>query len=327
MILKSILDAVGKTPLIPLTRINHDLKCQLWAKCEFLNPGGSVKDRIAIRMITEAEKLAIIKPGDTIIEPSSGNTGIGMALAGAVKGYNIIITMPEKMSREKQAILESLGAKVIRTPTEAAFDSPKGHIGVAKKLQAELPNAHILDQYTNQNNPDAHYYGTGQEILDDLNNKVQMVVIGAGTGGTITGVSRRIKEACPDCIIVGADPVGSVLARGGKPGTYKVEGIGYDFVPSVLDRALIDRWVQTTDRQSFLLARELIRKEGLLCGGSSGAALYAAMQEAGSLGEGDNCVIVLPDGVRNYLSKFVDDKWMHAHRFTSAEVQEGLSEI
>lgn len=323
MILESILDAVGKTPLIPLRRIGARLKCNLYAKCEFLNPGGSVKDRIAVRMIAEAEKSGRIKPGDTIIEPTSGNTGIGMALAGAVKGYDVIITMPEKMSKEKQVILESLGAQIIRTPTEAAWDAPESHIGVARKLQAQLPNAHILDQYGNPDNPDAHYHGTGQEILDDLNQKVDMVVMGAGTGGTITGVARKIKETCPDCVIVGADPVGSILAGGDEIGTYKVEGIGYDFIPEVLDRDLIDIWVKTNDRQSFLLARELIRDEGLLCGGSSGAALYAALTEAAKLPEGANCVVVLPDGVRNYMTKFVDDKWMHDNRFIAADFLEG----
>ena len=323
MIIDSILSAVGNTPMLPLRRVGKKLKCNLYAKCEFLNPGGSVKDRIAVRMIEEAEKSGRIKVGDTIIEPTSGNTGIGMALAGATKGYHVIITMPEKMSKEKQVVLEALGAKIIRTPTEAAWDSPESHIGVAQKLQAQLPNAHILDQYGNPNNPLAHYYGTGQEILDDLDGKVDMVVVGAGTGGTITGVARRIKEANPGCIVVGADPVGSILAKDEGVGTYKVEGIGYDFIPEVLERDLVDRWVKTKDRQSFLLARELIREEGLLVGGSSGAALYAALAEAPSLPEGANCVVILPDGVRNYMSKFVDDKWMHDNRFVSAESLEG----
>ena len=323
MILKSILSAVGNTPLIPLRRMGAKLQCNLYGKCEFFNPGGSVKDRIAIRMIEEAEKAGRIKEGDTLIEPTSGNTGIGMALAGAVKGYNVIITMPEKMSKEKQVVLEALGAKIIRTPTEAAWDAPESHIGIAKKLQAELPNAHILDQYMNADNPMAHYHGTAEEILSDLNNKVDMVVIGAGTGGTITGVAKRIKEVNPNCIVVGADPVGSILAGGNDVGTYKVEGIGYDFVPEVLDRSLVDIWVKTNDRQSFLLARDLIREEGLLCGGSSGAALYAALKEADKLGEGANCVVLLPDGVRNYLSKFVDDKWMQDNRFISSDMLVG----
>lgn len=323
MIIESVLQAVGNTPLIPLKRLSKNLKCNLYAKCEFFNPGGSVKDRIAVRMIEEAEKEGRIRPGDTLIEPTSGNTGIGMALAGAIKGYNIIITMPEKMSKEKQVVLEALGAKIIRTPTAAAWNSPESHIGVANKLEAELPNAHILNQYGNNNNPQAHYLGTAEEILEDLDGKVDMIVIGAGTGGTITGVAKKIKEHNPNCIVIGADPVGSILAGGDEVSTYKVEGIGYDFIPDVLDRSLVDRWVKTNDQQSFLLARRLIREEGMLCGGSSGAALYAALKEAQHLDEDANCVIILPDGVRNYLSKFIDDKWMLDNRFTTMHSLEG----
>ena len=323
MIHSTILEAVGNTPMVALHKVGKNLKCNLYAKCEFLNPGGSVKDRIAVRMIDEAEKSGRIRPGDTLIEPTSGNTGIGMALAGAAKGYRVIITMPEKMSQEKQVVLEALGAKIIRTPTEAAWDAPESHIGVASKLQKELPNAHILDQYGNNNNPDAHYYGTGSEIIEDLDGKVDMVVMGAGTGGTISGVARRIKEHNPNCVIVGADPVGSILAGGQDVGTYKVEGIGYDFIPDVLNRKLVDRWVKTQDRQSFLLARRLIREEALLCGGSSGSALYAALKEAPSLPEGANCVVILPDGVRNYMTKFINNKWMLDNHFTSNDSLQG----
>ncbi len=208
MVFDSILEAVGNTPLVKLHRISEHLECNLYAKCEFFNPGGSVKDRIAVRMVQEAEREGRIKPGDTLIEPTSGNTGIGMALAGAVMGYNVIITMPEKMSHKKQVVLESLGATIIRTPTEASWDSPDSHIGVASKLVKELPNAHILDQYKNPNNPLAHYHHTANEILSDLSNEVDMVVIGAGTGGTITGIAKRLKEVNPKCIVVGADPIG-----------------------------------------------------------------------------------------------------------------------
>ncbi len=320
MLCNTILDAIGRTPLVKLHRVAQSLKCNVYAKCEFLNPGGSVKDRIGYQMVVDAEKAGRIKPGDTLIEPTSGNTGIGIALAGAVKGYRVIITMPEKMSREKQVVLEALGAEIIRTPTEAAFDAPESHIGVARKLQRELPNAHILDQYANPSNPIAHYQFTAQEIIDDLGGKVDMVVMGAGTGGTLTGVARRIKEHNPNAIVVGADPVGSILAGGDYVASYKVEGIGYDFVPEVLDRKLVDTWVKTNDRQSFLLARRLIREEGLLCGGSSGSALYAALTAAASLPAGKNCVVVLPDGVRNYMTKFVDDKWMQDNRFFGGEL-------
>ena len=219
------------------------------------------------------------------------------------------------MSREKQVVLEALGAEIIRTPTEAAWDAPESHIGVAKKLQKELPNAHILDQYSNPSNPKAHYDHTAQEIFDQMAGKVDMVVIGAGTGGTISGAAQRLKELNPNIVIVGADPIGSILAGGDEVGTYKVEGIGYDFIPDVLDRSLVDRWVKTADRESFLLARRLIKEEGLLCGGSSGSALFAAFQEAVDLGPDQNCVVLLPDGVRNYMTKFVDDKWMAENRF------------
>jgi cystathionine beta-synthase len=323
MLHENILGAIGRTPLIKLNRVGSNLECNLYGKCEFLNPGGSVKDRIGYRMVVDAEKSGRIKPGDTLIEPTSGNTGIGLALAGAVKGYRVIITMPEKMSREKQVVLEALGAEIIRTPTEAAWDDPESHIGVARRLQKELPNAHILDQYANPSNPTAHYETTAEEILEDLNGKVDMVVMSAGTGGTITGVARKIKERNPKCTIVGADPVGSILAGGTHIASYKVEGIGYDFVPDVLDRKLVDTWVKTNDRESFLLARRLIKEEGLLCGGSSGATMFAALSAAASLKKGQNCVVLFADGVRNYMTKFLDDKWMRENQFNSASVLEG----
>jgi cystathionine beta-synthase len=323
MLYQNVLDAIGRTPLVKLNRIGASLDCDLYAKCEFFNPGGSVKDRIGHRMVVDAEKAGRIKPGDTLIEPTSGNTGIGIALAGAIKGYRVIITMPEKMSREKQVILEALGAEIIRTPTEAAWDSPESHIGVAKRLQKELPNAHILDQYSNPSNPLAHYEGTAQEILDDLDGKVDMVVVAAGTGGTITGVARKLKEKRPGCLVVGADPIGSILAGPGPIASYKVEGIGYDFIPDVLDQKLVDTWVKTADRESFLLARRLISEEGLLVGGSSGSTMFAALKEARRLKTGQNCVVILADGVRNYLSKFVDDKWMQDNRFTGLDPIDG----
>ncbi len=323
MVLDSILQAIGRTPLVRLNRIGAHLRCTIYAKCEFLNPGGSLKDRIGRSMVEAAEREGRIRPGDTLIEPTSGNTGIGIALAGAVRGYRVIITMPEKMSREKQVVLEALGAEIIRTPTEAASDSPESHISVAKRLQSELPNAHILDQYSNPNNPLVHERETGQEILDDLDGRVDMVVMGAGTGGSITGVARRIKQANPRCLMVGADPVGSILAGPSDAATYKVEGIGYDFIPDVLDRSLVDEWVKTTDQPSFLLARRLIREEGLLVGGSSGSTMFAALQAAPRLKEGQNCVVVLADGVRNYMTKFVDDKWMRDNGFFQSQTVKG----
>ncbi len=323
MLYPSILEVIGRTPLVKVNRLASRLECNLYAKCEFLNPGGSVKDRIGYRMVMDAEKAGRIAPGDTLIEPTSGNTGIGIALAGAVRGYRVIITMPEKMSREKQVVLEALGAEIIRTPTEAASMAPESHIGVARKLQRELPNAHILDQYGNASNPTAHYETTAQEIIDDLQGQVDMVVISAGTGGTITGVARRLREHNPNVQVIGVDPVGSILGGGTTIASYKVEGIGYDFVPDVLDLKTITRWVKTNDQESFTIARRLIKEEGLLCGGSSGSAMFAALQEASKLKKGQNCVVILADGVRNYMSKFLDDKWMRENKFSEGPKLKG----
>ena len=313
MLYNKILETIGRTPLVRLNRLTKDLKCNVYAKCEFFNPGGSIKDRIAYRMVVEAERSGKIKKGDTLIEPTSGNTGIGIALAGAVLGYKVIITMPQKMSREKQVILEVLGAEIIRTPTEAAWDAPESHISVAKKLQKELPNAHILDQYGNKNNPRAHYETTAEEIIEDLKGQVHMVVMTAGTGGTLTGVAQKLKEKVPNVKIIGADPEGSILAGPGPVSTYLVEGIGYDFVPDVMKDAPVDRWIKTNDEKSFALALRMIREEGILCGGSSGAALQALLVAAKDLKAGQNCVVVIPDGVRNYMSKFLDAQWRKEH--------------
>jgi cystathionine beta-synthase len=311
----NILEAIGRTPLVRLNRVLDGLECDVYAKCEFLNPGGSIKDRIGYRMVLDAEKSGRIKRGDTLIEPTSGNTGIGIAMAGAVLGYKVIITLPEKMSREKQVTLAALGAEIIRTPTEAAWDAPESHIGVAKKLQRELPRAHILDQYANPGNPQVHYDTTAAEILEDLGGKVDMVVMGAGTGGTISGVAKRVKETCPAAKIVGADPEGSILAGGKDIHSYKVEGIGYDFIPDVLDRQLVDEWVKTNDNESFKLALRLIREEGLLCGGSSGSAMMATLRAAKKLKKGQRCVVILPDGIRNYMTKFIEPTWMKSEGF------------
>ncbi|MBK8977289.1 MAG: cystathionine beta-synthase [Planctomycetes bacterium] len=306
----SILSTVGMTPVVRLSRLARHLPAEILAKCEFMNPGGSVKDRIGVRMLLDAEAQGRIKPGDTLIEPTSGNTGIGLAIAAAVRGYRMIITMPEKMSREKQVVLEALGAEIIRTPTEAAWDSPESHIGVARRLREVLPNAHILDQYANPSNPLAHEEGTAVEILEQCGHDLAAVVLTAGTGGTLTGVARRLKREIPSIQVVGVDPEGSILAGDEPIRPYKVEGIGYDFIPDVLDRSLVDRWIKTNDRDSFRVARQLIRQEGLLCGGSCGAAVWAAMQVARDLPKGSRVVTILPDSIRNYLTKFVDDRWM-----------------
>ncbi|HHZ79553.1 MAG TPA: cystathionine beta-synthase [Candidatus Marinimicrobia bacterium] len=313
--LETILETVGETPVVKFHRVGSELDCDLYGKCEFLNAGGSVKDRIGVRMVEEAEKSGRIKPGDTLIEPTSGNTGIGMALTAAVRGYRMIITMPEKMSKEKEVVLKALGAEIVRTPTEAAWDDPESHIGVAKKLNEEIPNSYILDQYSNLDNPDAHYHGTAGEILAQFGEDLKMVVMGVGTGGTITGVARRVKEERPDITIVGADPEGSILGGGDEVKSYMVEGIGYDFFPDVLDNALVDDYVKTNDKDSFLTARRLISEEGLLIGGSSGSAVWAALQVAGRLNKGEQCLVILPDSIRNYLTKFVDDDWMKDQGF------------
>jgi len=315
MIHDNILTTIGNTPVVKINKIGDTLDCELYAKCEFLNPGGSIKDRIGWKMVEDAEKSGRIKPGDTLIEPTSGNTGQGIALASAVKGYRCIITMPEKMSKEKQIALEALGAEIVRTPTEAAFDEPESHIGVAKKLQGEISDSHILDQYGNPSNPDAHYFGTAEEILNDFGKDLQMVVMGVGTGGTITGVAKRLKEEIPDIIIVGADPVGSILGGGETVEPYLVEGIGYDFFPDVLDNSLVDEYVKTNDEESFIMARRIIKEEGLLCGGSSGSAMVTALKSAIKLKPKQKCLVILPDGIRNYMTKFPDDDWMTSEGF------------
>ncbi|KAK9466632.1 tryptophan synthase beta subunit-like PLP-dependent enzyme [Lipomyces arxii] len=317
----SILDLIGNTPLIRLNQIpkQYGVKATILAKLEYFNAGGSVKDRIAKRMIEDAEKSGRIKPGYTLIEPTSGNTGIGLALVAAVKGYKTIITMPEKMSQEKVFVLKALGAEIVRTPTEAPWDSPQSHIGVARKLQQEIPNAVILDQYANINNPLAHEYGTGAEIWEQTGGNLVAVIAGAGTGGTITGIGRSLKKHDPAIKVIGVDPKGSILAQpeslNSGVGSYKVEGIGYDFIPDVLDRSVVDEWIKTDDTESFHLARKLISEEGILCGGSSGSALAGALKYAQSLDEHDTIVVVLPDSVRSYLTKFVSDDWMRENGF------------
>lgn len=311
----SVLDAVGRTPMVRLSRIAQGLPFELLGKLEYMNPGGSVKDRIGVRMLLEAEKRGDIKPGDTLIEPTSGNTGIGLAMAAAVRGYRMIITMPEKMSREKQVVLEALGAEIIRTPTEAAFDAPESHISVAQRLKEVIPNAHVLDQYGNEDNPLAHVETTAREILEQTGGNIDALVATAGTGGTISGIARVLKKEVPSCQIVGVDPEGSLLAGPSEIKSYKVEGIGYDFIPNVLDRSLVDTWIKSNDRDSFRVARQLIRQEGLLCGGSAGAAVWGAMQAAKEMKEGARIVVIIPDSIRNYMSKFADPAWMRQHGF------------
>lgn len=324
-IMSSILENIGETPMVRCSRLmrSEGLACEVLAKCEFFNAGGSVKDRIGRRMIEDAERSGRIKPGDTLIEPTSGNTGIGLALTAAIKGYKMVITLPQKMSQEKVDVLNALGAEIIRTPTEAAWNSSESHIGVAAAIQARTPHSHILDQYTNPSNPLAHYEGTAEEIWEQCDGRLDVVVMSAGTGGTITGVSRRLKELNPNIIIVGVDPKGSILAQpeslNGDILSYKVEGIGYDFIPAVLDRKVVDRWVKTEDAASFRMARKLIREEGLLCGGSSGATMSGAMEVIRQMGLGEDSskrvVVLLADSIRNYMTKHLNDSWMESNGF------------
>jgi len=318
-ILPNILYNIGDTPLVRINNITakENIECDILAKCEFFNAGGSVKDRIGFRMVDDAEKAGHIKKGDTLIEPTSGNTGIGLALACAVKGYRCIIVMPEKMSMEKVDVLRALGAEIVRTPTSAAFDSPESHIGVARRLMEEIPNSHILDQYRNPSNPVAHFDGTAEEILEACDGKLDLLVSAAGTGGTIAGISRKIKMKCPDCKIVGVDPEGSILAEPENLNKtdvnfYEVEGIGYDFIPTVLSRDLVDKWYKSNDKDSLRMSRRLIREEGLLCGGSCGAAMSVAVKAVKDFGlkKGQRCVVIMPDSVRNYMTKFLSDDWM-----------------
>ncbi|KAI9815539.1 MAG: cystathionine beta-synthase [Pycnora praestabilis] len=323
VVMDSVTQQIGNTPIVRLNRIPQSLgiEATVYAKLEYFNAGGSVKDRIALRMIEEAERKGRIKPGDTLIEPTSGNTGIGLALVAAVKGYKAIITLPEKMSPEKVAVLKALNATIIRTPTQAAFDSPESHIGVAKRLQKEIPNSHILDQYGNSDNPLAHEHGTAEEIWTQTEGKIKAIVAGAGTGGTITGLARGLKKHNSEIKVIAADPYGSILAMPESMNqmhaneSYKVEGIGYDFVPDVLDQHIVDTWYKTDDRESFTYARRLIAEEGLLVGGSSGSAIAAMVKGVKDLDlkKGDVVVVILPDSIRSYLSKFADDDWLAAN--------------
>lgn len=318
----SILDCVGQTPLIRLQRFLEPQKkcrCEVLAKCEFMNPGGSVKDRIAVRMIEEAEREGKLEPGDKVIEPTSGNTGIGLAMAAAAKHYECIIFMPKKMSEEKEKVLQALGAQIYRTRTEANYNDKDSHISKAIEYHENNKRSIILNQYRNSANPLAHYDTTAEEILYACENRLDAIVLGAGTGGTITGIGRKIKERLPECKIIGADPEGSILAEPGElnAGTegskYHVEGIGYDFIPTVLDRGIVDKWYKTEDVLSFEAAQSTMRQEGLLIGGSSGAALRATQMFLEEFGWTEDptkrVVVILPDGARNYTSRFLDKNW------------------
>ncbi|XP_060530903.1 cystathionine beta-synthase-like isoform X2 [Cylas formicarius] len=316
-----VLSAFGNTPLIKLDKIPRQagLKCNIYAKCEFLSPGGSVKDRVVRRIFEDSERQGILKPGMTVIEASSGNTGIALALVSAVKGYKCVIVMSEKTSQEKEAVIRSLGARVVRVSVELP-SHPDGPHATACRLRQEIPNSIILDQLSNPGNPLTHYDVTAEEILYQLDNKVDMIVLGAGTGGTMTGIGRKFREVSPHTKIVGIDPEGSPFAVPASLNEtdvtfFEVEGFGFETVPSALDRSVCDFWVKTNDPESFRMARRLIREEGLLAGATSGAALAAALNLAKDLDEGQNVVLFFPDSIRNYLTKFVSDQWMEAKGF------------
>jgi cystathionine beta-synthase len=313
-VLGSILEAVGHTPLVRLSRITAGLRPTILAKVETLNPGGSVKDRIGLRMIEDAERRGLLKPGGTIVEPTSGNTGHALAIAAAIRGYRMIFVMADKQSPEKIALLRAYGAEVVVCPTAVPRDSPESYYSVAERLSREVPGAFQPNQYFNQANPRAHYDTTGPEIWEQTDGKVDVVVGGLGTGGTMTGVARFLKEKKPSVMMVGADPEGS-LYSGDTIKPYKVEGIGEDFVPGTIDLTLIDRIVQVNDRDSFLMARRITREEGILVGGSSGTAMKAAMDVARELDEKTLMVVILPDTGRNNLSKIYNDEWMRQNGF------------
>jgi cystathionine beta-synthase len=305
----TILQSVGRTPLVQLRRLAQGLEARIYVKLESLNPGGSVKDRVGIAMIAEAERRGWLRPGGTVIEATAGNTGVGLAMVAAVKGYRCIFVLPDKMSSEKIRLLKAYGAEVVITPTNVAPDSPESYNGVADRLAREIPGAWRPNQFTNLANPEIHYRTTGPEIWEQTEGRLTVFVAGVGTGGTISGVARYLKERNPDVKIVAADPEGSVLS-GGAPHSWKVEGIGEDFVPKTFNSQLVDEWVRITDAESFHTARELARREGILAGGSSGTAVAAALRFARRL-TGEHLMVVLcADTGRNYLSKCFDDDWL-----------------
>jgi cystathionine beta-synthase len=318
--LDTILDAVGHTPLVLLNRMVEGLQAKVAVKVESQNPGGSVKDRVAMAMISEAEQKGLLRPGGTIIEATAGNTGVGLAMVAAVKGYRCIFVLPDKMSSEKISLLKAYGAEVVITPTAVAPDSPDSYNGVADRLSREIPGAWRPNQFTNLSNPEIHYRTTGPEIWEQTRGKVTVFVAGVGTGGTVSGVGRYLKERNPNVRVVGADPEGSVLS-GGSPKPWKVEGIGEDFVPKTFSSQYVDEWERVSDAESFHVARELARREGMLLGGSTGTNVAAALRYARRLGPGHLVVALGCDTGRNYLSKFFDDGWLAQNKLTFAEPQ------
>lgn len=305
----SILEAIGQTPLVRLHRSTEHLAPTICAKVESYNPGGSVKDRVAVSMILAAERKGALKPGGTIIEATAGNTGLGLALVAAVRGYRCIFVLPDKMSEDKVRLLRAYGAEVVITPTNVPPDSPESYSGVADRLAREINGAWRAGQFTNLENPQAHYEQTGPEIWEQTGGRITAFIAAAGTGGTISGVGRYLKERNPAVRVIGADIEGSILS-GGTPGSWKVEGIGEDFVPSTLNAQVVDEWIRVSDAESFITARRIARQEGILLGGSSGTSLAAAFRYAQRCKPDELIVVLCPDTGRNYLSKMYDDAWM-----------------
>jgi cystathionine beta-synthase len=315
----NILEAIGNTPLVKLNRTTRDVPADIYVKCEFMNPGGSMKDRMTLNLVDAAERRGELRPGGTIVEATSGNTGAGLAMISAVRGYQCVFVMPDKMSQEKIAALRAWGARVVVCPTAVEPEDPRSYYQVAKRIAQETPNCFYSNQYHNPDNPGGHYASTGPEIWEDTGGQIDAFVAGLGTGGTMAGVGRFLKERKPDVQLVGVDPIGSLYydyiknQRITKPFTYKVEGIGEDFFPSTFDPKLLDEIVRVDDKECFSMTRDLVRLEGLYCGGSSGAAVAGAIKYARKLGKKQNIVVLLPDGAAKYLSKIFNDEWMREH--------------
>ncbi|MFZ1081794.1 MAG: cystathionine beta-synthase [Candidatus Kryptoniota bacterium] len=329
----SIVEIIGNTPMLRLTRIAPGIKPILLAKLEYLNPGGSVKDRIGMAMIEDAERRGLLKPGGTIIEGTSGNTGMGLALAAAMKGYKCIFTMPDKMSQEKIDLLRAFGAEVIVTPTAVEPDDPRSYHSVAHRLNREVPNSYFPNQYDNPSNPQAHYETTGPEIWNQTEGKVTHFVCGIGTGGTIVGAAKYLKEKNPKIKVIGVDPEGSIYAEYFKSGKfpdshpYKVEGIGQDSMPKIMDFTNIDEVITVSDKDSFLVTRQLAKKEGVFAGGSTGTAMFAALKIAATLTEHDMVVVIIPDHGSRYLSKLYNDTWMKDNQYLEPRFKLTASDV
>jgi cystathionine beta-synthase len=324
-IAENVLALVGRTPLVEMRRLAKGLRPRVVAKLEHLNPGGSVKDRIGLLMIEDAERRGLLRPGGTIVEPTSGNTGVGLAMAAAIKGYRLICTMPDKMSQEKRDLLRAYGAEVVICPSAVPPESPESYYRVADRLSREIPGGFQPNQYYNPHNPEAHYRTTGPEIWQQTDGAVTHVVMGVGTGGTVSGVGRYLKEHAARVQIVGADPEGSLYTGDIHP--YKVEGIGEDFYPGTFDPAIVDRWFRVSDRDGLLMTRRITREEGILVGGSSGIAMFAALQLAKELDERALIVVLFPDSGRSYLSKIFNDEWMRQNGFFERAVPASVRDV